>query len=74
MFTMVDDPGIGSYLIPGSPFDFGQAGRCDVQRAPVCGEHTDEVLLDVLGLSEAQVGHLHDAAVVSGPRESVSSG
>ena len=43
-----------------------------MRRAPVCGEHTDEILLDVLGLTEAQVGRLHDDRVVSGPSEPVS--
>jgi 2-methylfumaryl-CoA isomerase len=74
MFNVVEDPGIGSYLMPGSPLDFGRASRCPVRRAPVCGEHTDEILLDILGLSEAQVGQLHDERVVSGPNESISSG
>ena len=74
MFDMIEDPGIGSYVAPGSPFDFSGAGRCPVRRAPVCGEHTDEILLDVLGLTEAQVGQLHDKRVVSGPDESIGSG
>jgi 2-methylfumaryl-CoA isomerase len=66
MFGIVDDPGIGSYLAPGSPFSFGAAERLPVKRAPVLGENTDEILLDVLGMSEGEVGHLHDAGVVAG--------
>lgn len=66
MFSMLDDPGIGSYLAPGSPFDFGAAARQPVGRAPLLGEHTDEVLLDVLGMSEGEVGKLHDQGIVSG--------
>jgi 2-methylfumaryl-CoA isomerase len=69
MFNMLDDPGIGSYLTPGSPFDFGGAARQPVKRAPVLGEHTDEILLDVLGLSEGEVGSLHDDGIVSGPEQ-----
>jgi 2-methylfumaryl-CoA isomerase len=69
MFNMLDDPGIGSYLAPGSPFDFGGAARQPVKRAPVLGEHTDEILLDVLGLSEGEVGSLHDDGIVSGPEQ-----
>ncbi len=67
MFSMMDDPGIGTYLAPGSPFDFGAAARQPVTRAPVLGEHTDEILLDVMGMSEGEVGKLHDEGVVSGP-------
>jgi 2-methylfumaryl-CoA isomerase len=35
--------------------------------APVLGQHTDQILLDILGLSEAEVGRLHDDGVVAGP-------
>ncbi len=69
MFSMLDDPGIGTYLAPGSPFDFGAAARKPVTRAPILGEHTDEILLDVLGLSEGEVGKLHDEGIVSGPMQ-----
>jgi 2-methylfumaryl-CoA isomerase len=66
MFSMVDEPGIGSYLAPGSPFDFSEAVRRPVKPAPVLGQHTDEILLGVLGLSEGEVGRLHDQGVVGG--------
>ncbi len=72
MFSMLDDPGIGTYLAPGSPFDFSGAARQPVKRAPILGEHTDEILLDVIGLSEGEVGSLHDDGVVSGPHQEVS--
>ena len=36
-------------------------------RAPTLGEHTEEVLADVLGLSDAEIGRLHDDGVVAGP-------
>jgi len=37
------------------------------QPAPRLGEHTDEILLDILGLSEEEVGKLHDEGIVAGP-------
>jgi 2-methylfumaryl-CoA isomerase len=67
MFQMVEQPGIGTYLMPGSPIDFGATERLPVKRAPRLGEHTEEILLDVLGLSEAEVGHLYDEGIVAGP-------
>jgi 2-methylfumaryl-CoA isomerase len=70
MFAMVEQPGIGTYLTPGSPIDFSAVERLPAKRAPMLGEHTDEILLDVLGLSEAEVGRLHDAGVVAGPDQS----
>ncbi len=67
MFAEVDQPGIGTYLMPGSPLAFTGAERLRPARAPVLGEHTDEVLAGVLGLSEAEIGRLHDQGVVAGP-------
>ena len=67
MFAEVNQPGIGTYLMPGSPLAFTSAERLRPARAPVLGEHTDEVLAGVLGLSEAEIGRLHDQGVVAGP-------
>ena len=67
MFEHLDQPGIGSYLMPGSPLNFSDAERAPVRRAPILGEHTDEILAEVLGLGEAEIGRLHDAGTVAGP-------
>lgn len=65
LFSMVEQPGIGTYLMPASPLDFSQVPRLPAKPAPRLGEHTDEILLDVLGLTEAEVGKLHDEGVVA---------
>jgi 2-methylfumaryl-CoA isomerase len=67
MFAEVDQPGIGSYLMPGSPLAFSDAERLPAAPAPTLGEHTDEVLAGVLGLSGHEIGQLHDRGVVVGP-------
>jgi len=69
MFDIIAPPGIGAHLAAGSPLHFGNAARVPARPAPRLGEHTDEILLGVLGLSSAQVGALHDAGVVAGPAE-----
>ncbi|HEV7465954.1 MAG TPA: CoA transferase [Candidatus Dormibacteraeota bacterium] len=75
MFAEVDQPGIGTYLMPGSPLDFGATARVEVRRAPLLGEHTDEILATCLGLGDAEIGRLHDAGVVAGPEaEEASAG
>jgi 2-methylfumaryl-CoA isomerase len=67
MFSMLHQPGIGSHLAPACPLDFGAVPRLPAAPAPALGQHTDEILLEVLGLSSAQVGVLHDDGVVAGP-------
>ena len=67
MFEELEQPGIGTYLMPGSPLEFGGVERLPVRRAPLLGEHTEEVLADVIGLSAAEIGRLHDEGVVAGP-------
>ena len=69
MFEEVEQPGIGTYLVPGSPVDFGDVDRLPPRRAPLLGEHTDEVLSELLGLGDAEIGRLYDQGVVAGPAE-----
>jgi 2-methylfumaryl-CoA isomerase len=67
MFEEVEQPGIGTYLVPGSPLDFGNVERLQPRRAPLLGEHTDEVLSELLGLDDAEIGRLYEQGVVAGP-------
>jgi 2-methylfumaryl-CoA isomerase len=66
MWENVQQPGIGVYRMPGTPLDFSAVARTPVRRAPLLGEHTEAVLADVLGLSEAEIGRLVDAGTVHG--------
>jgi 2-methylfumaryl-CoA isomerase len=67
MMQVVDQPGVGPHLAPGSPI---RSGKSTVTRAPVLGEHTGEVLAGWLGLVDAEIRDLHDRGVVrSAPRE-----
>ncbi len=65
LFELVEQPGVGRYLMPGSPLDFSAAERVPVRRAPLLGEHTEEILGDVLGLSATEIGRLHDDGIVA---------
>jgi len=69
MFEEVEQPGIGTYLVPGSPLDFGKVDRLSPRRAPLLGEHTDEVLSELLGLGDGEIGRLYEQGVVAGPAE-----
>jgi 2-methylfumaryl-CoA isomerase len=66
MFEEVEQPGIGTYLMPGSPLDFRGSSRVEVRPAPLLGEHTDEILAGCLGLGDGEIGRLHDDGVVAG--------
>ena len=61
MMGLIEQPGVGTHLAPGSPI---AAGPRTVTRAPVLGEHTDDVLAGWLGLGEDEIRELHDRDVV----------
>jgi len=65
LFSEIDQPGIGRYLVPGSPVGFPALGRAAPTPAPCLGEHTEEILADVAGLPSNEIGALFDAGVVA---------
>jgi 2-methylfumaryl-CoA isomerase len=65
VFESVDHPGIGSLLTPSSPLRFPAEPPVPPAPAPLLGAHTDEVLADVLGLTGAEIGRLHDDGLVA---------
>jgi 2-methylfumaryl-CoA isomerase len=65
VFGTVDHPGIGELLTPASPIRIPDAPPVPPASAPLLGTHTDEVLADVLGLSAAEIGRLHDDGLVA---------
>lgn len=65
MFAMLDQPGIGRLPVPGSPVTFSDFTRLGPMAAPVLGEHTEEILGDLLGLGAGQIGKLMDEGVVA---------
>jgi 2-methylfumaryl-CoA isomerase len=66
LFGQVHHPGIGATLTPRSPIDFAACEPVPPSVGPVLGQHTDEVLLEVLKLSTGQVAALHDKGVIGG--------
>lgn len=64
MFRTVEQPGVGALLAPSSPLRFDDC-RLPAQPAPVLGADTESVLVQTLGLSAADFGHLHDAGIVA---------
>jgi 2-methylfumaryl-CoA isomerase len=64
MFDSIEQAPIGRYLAPGLPLQFSALERQAVVPAPQLGQHTEEVLQTVLGLSAAAVGNLLEKGVV----------
>ena len=66
LFGTIEHPSGHTYPAAGAAATFTGAERQQPVRAPHLGEHTDQVLADVLRLSDAQIGALHEAGVVAG--------
>lgn len=50
----VDHPERGKYLTIGNPIKLSDSPT-DVQRSPLLGEHTEEILKDIVGLSDQEI-------------------
>jgi 2-methylfumaryl-CoA isomerase len=67
IYHLVEQPDIGTYPVPGVPASFGAVDRAPARRAPRLGEHTDEILSGILGLTDGEIAGLHDRGIVAGP-------
>lgn len=59
----VDHPERGPYLTVGCPIKLSDC-PADVKRSPLLGEHTDEILADVLGMDAGEIQAAKDAGAV----------
>jgi 2-methylfumaryl-CoA isomerase len=64
MMAEVDQPGIGRFLAPGSPLDFAGTSARPARTAPVLGQHTQDVLTEILGLSGPELAELGRQRVI----------
>lgn len=64
VFSTIEQASGLSYPVPGAMATIPQATRQPPLRAPRLGEHSDEVLADLLGLPSGAIGKLHDDGVV----------
>jgi 2-methylfumaryl-CoA isomerase len=67
VWERINTPGVGEHLTAGTPVRACGEARSATRTAPLLGQHTDEVLQEVLGLDSGAVGRLHDAGLVAGP-------
>jgi len=66
MYVELDHPQRGKWWNVGMPIKLS-ASPAVIRRSPTLGEHTDEVLKDVLGYDEGKVGALKQAGAFSSP-------
>jgi 2-methylfumaryl-CoA isomerase len=67
VFGMMETAGVGSHLAAGTPVRSPGLPAGELRPAPLLGQDTDAILLDVLKLDSAVVGRLHDVGIVAGP-------
>ncbi len=73
VFSMLDQPGLGRFPVPGYPGVFSAKPRIKPVPAPQLGEHTEEILGDVAQMSDTEISQLFDKGVVRSPRYTARS-
>jgi 2-methylfumaryl-CoA isomerase len=64
MFETVDFEGIGQYMVPRSPVEFSNYDPLPAQKPPKLGQHTEEILGDIMKLGSGEIGALFDSGTV----------
>ena len=67
IFEQIETAGVGRHLAAGTAVRMAGVARGASVSAPLLGQDTDQVLMEVLRLDAAAVGKLHDAGIVAGP-------
>ena len=65
MFETQDFDGIGKYMVPRSPVEFSNHLAISPEKPPKLGQHTEEILADIMGLGSGEIGVLFDSGIVS---------
>jgi 2-methylfumaryl-CoA isomerase len=65
MFSTIRQAGVGEMLAAALPLDFAARERIPAAPAPRLGEHTEQVLYELLALPPEEFGRLHDRGVVA---------
>jgi 2-methylfumaryl-CoA isomerase len=66
VFQELTHPSGERYPTPGPAATIPQDRRGEVRTAPQLGQHTDEALSEVLGMSSGEIARLHDQGIVAG--------
>jgi 2-methylfumaryl-CoA isomerase len=69
VFQTIANPSGLTYPASGPAGTLAGEPRGAIAPAPKLGQHTDQVLAEVLGLASGEIGRLHDAGLVAGPEK-----
>ena len=64
----VDHPTRGKYLTVGNPIKLSDS-ISEVKRSPLLGEHTDEILSDVIGFDATTVAEIKNSGALTAPKK-----
>ena len=67
LFSTIDQPGIGNYLVPSQPLSFSALEHHNPKPAPELGQHTEQILAEELNMSSSEIAGLFDNGIVAGP-------
>ena len=62
----IDQPGVGTYAVPGPVLEFSGWTAGEPKPAPILGEHTDQILGTILGLADHELVNLRQRGVIGG--------
>ncbi|MBL6752999.1 MAG: CoA transferase [Proteobacteria bacterium] len=65
LFSSINQPDIGRLLTPSQPLNFAGLESIEPKPAPRLGQHTDEILSELLEMSSGEIAALHDAKIVA---------
>ena len=65
VFSRIEQPGIGTYPVPGPANHFSGAQRQTPEPAPRVGQHTEAILSEILNLDSGTIAKLYDDGVVA---------
>jgi formyl-CoA transferase len=68
----IDHPTRGKYLTVGNPIKMSDSPT-EVTRSPLLGEHTQEILREVLGFSESEIEEIEASGALGGGAHRVAA-
>ena len=66
MLVEIDQPEVGKMTVTGSPIRLSETPGEVYAPAPLLGQHTEEILRDILNYSQIEIDQLKQEGIISG--------